>query len=129
MISWDQWSELESIFFSKSYTKDDLILKENLPDQFMYAFPFSVDANTNPEVKLSFYRGSQYFILETTSKEYYHYKKSLYHHLDAISYQIVERSSDLFNPSIFKSPLPIYSNIEGGKGIFAGLSRDIHKIN
>lgn len=127
-ISLDQWSEQKYIFFSKSYTREDLILKENLPDQFMYAFPFSVDPKTHPEVSLVFYRGSQYFVLETTSEEYYNYKKSLYSHLDAISYQVIERSSDLFNPSIFKAPLPLYSNIEGGRGVFAGLSRDIYKI-
>ncbi|WP_160169328.1 DUF4249 family protein [Indibacter alkaliphilus] len=126
----DEWGIAVEDNYSiyKSYNRDEIILSENLPDQFLFAFPFSVNGNAGSQIQLTFYRGSMVFILETTSAEYYHYKKSLYAHLDAISYQAFTSTSDLYNPSIFKTPLPLFSNIEGGRGIFAGLSRDFYII-
>lgn len=56
-----------------------------------------------------------YVIFHSISKEYYYYLKSLEHHKDA-----------LYDP--FAEPVQVYSNIENGFGIMAGLSTVVDSV-
>ena|SRR5690606_27443560 len=71
----------------------------------------------------SFSEMEYYLVLQSVSRDYYLYEKSLYEHLDALDLQDKFETSDFYTPSIFKQVVPVYTNIQGGKGIFAGISR------
>ncbi|WP_394366530.1 DUF4249 family protein [Draconibacterium halophilum] len=58
-------------------------------------------------------------LLETGTANYYQYRKRLLKH-EPYSYE------DPFKPY---SPIPLYSNVSGGQGIFAGYQRDIYYLN
>ncbi|QIA06649.1 hypothetical protein G0Q07_02395 [Draconibacterium halophilum] len=57
--------------------------------------------------------------METGTANYYQYRKRLLKH-EPYSYE------DPFKPY---SPIPLYSNVSGGQGIFAGYQRDIYYLN
>lgn len=108
---WSIWSGIKC---------DDLIIKnENISDKnYIEAFPFS-DQLFNGEklsVKIK-YRFNPtldcvYIILRSTSRDYYLYKKSLYKYLNATY-------TNIWN---YENTLSLHSNIEKGRGIFAGYS-------
>ena len=54
------------------------------------------------------------------SEQYFRYKKSLLQHLDVLSHNSEFDAPMLFFPDIFKELQPVYSNIEGAEGVFAG---------
>lgn len=114
----------------KVYNQDEIILAEDLPSTYLHAFVFKSSPNSNTNQRLAFniieanvFFNEFYPVLLTVSEEYYLYKKSLYRHIDAITMQQSFNTSDAYFPNIFKQIGPVYSNIEGGKGIFAGVSR------
>lgn len=117
--------------FFRSWNSDGLILREGPPEGENYAYLFQLSASDDPVFSLSFdfidgrsnpFSSEFYPVLNTTSKEYFLYKKSLYSHLESLSFKEAFDLQDLYFPSIFKILQPIYSNINGGTGIFAGLS-------
>ncbi|MBS9523603.1 DUF4249 domain-containing protein [Litoribacter alkaliphilus] len=114
----------------KTYNNDELILRENLPSNYLHAFVFQKEAGDPDQISLAFDStiGNPFFddffpVLLTVSEEYYNYKKSLVNHVDAIGGPNSFTLSDAYLPNIFKQIQPVYSNIEGGIGIFAGVSR------
>lgn len=117
-----------------TFNNDEVILKEALPTNQLYAFVFSLDGEADNSLRLAFdffafliFDSEFHPVLQTVSREYYLYKKSLIAHLDALQMQDEFSTNDLYMPGIFKAVTPVYSNIQGGKGIFAGLSRDERK--
>lgn len=123
--------QLEYTFF-RTWNEDGLILREALPESENYAFLFHLVPSDDPVVLLSFdfltgpnpFFSEFYPVLNTTSEEYFLYKKSLYTHLESLRFSEEFDLPDLYMPSIFKILQPVYSNIRGGSGIFAGLSSD-----
>jgi len=114
----------------KTYNQDEVILAEDLPSNFLHAFVFKTGQDTNPNQRLAFdnlgsnpFANEFYPVLLSVSEEYYLFKKSIYRHMDAITMQGSFNTGDIYFPSIFKQIVPVYSNIEGGKGIFAGVNR------
>jgi hypothetical protein len=69
------------------------------------------------------------FLLRTVTKEYYLYHKTLlehYHNQELINNPTIEELSLM---QITGRPIDVYSNIEGGYGIFAGYSTFIYEID
>lgn len=118
----------------QTFNRDEIILKEALPDIYLYAFVFSANNSASDNINLQFdfigltanpFFTEFYMVLQTCSEEYYLYKKSLYTHLDAQHFPEGFSTDDLYFPNIFRQINPVYSNIKGGRGIFAGLGIDI----
>lgn len=118
----------------QTFNRDEIILKEALPDIYLYAFVFSANNSASDNINLQFdfigltanpFFTEFYMVLQTCSEEYYHYKKSLYTHLDAQQFPEGFSTDDLYFPNIFRQINPVYSNINGGGGIFAGLGIDV----
>jgi len=121
---------IDNYHIIKSYNQDEAILAEDLPSNFLHAFIFKTSQNSDPNQRLAFdnlganpFFNEFYPVLLSVSEDYYLFKKSLYQHVDAITMQSSFNTGDLYFPNIFKQIGPVYSNIEGGKGIFAGISR------
>jgi hypothetical protein len=116
----------------KPFNMDEIILKEGLPGINLLTFIFSASTAPNDTVKLQFdsigeanpFFTEFYMVLQTCSEEYFLYKKSLYSHLDALQLQENFTTDDLYFPNIFSAVAPVYTNIKGGRGIFAGVSLD-----
>jgi hypothetical protein len=116
----------------KTYNRNEIILKEGLSDINLLTFVFSASNAPTDTINLQFdYRGGAnpfftefYMVLQTCSEEYFLYKKSLYAHLDALQLQENFTTDDLYFPNIFSAVAPVYTNIKGGRGIFAGISFD-----
>lgn len=119
----------------QTLNRNEIILKEALPDNFLYSFVFLLPNKTEDNIFLQFdyiccanpFFNPFYMVLQSCSEEYYLYKKSLYAHLDALRFQENFSTDDLYFPNFFKSITPVYSNINGGRGIFAGVSMDIEE--
>jgi hypothetical protein len=117
----------------QTLNQNEIILKEALPDTYNYSFVFSANNASNDLISLQFdnicccnpFFDEFNMVLQTCSEEYYHYKKSLFSHLDALKLKEYVSTDDLYFPDIFKSVNPVYSNIQGGKGIFAGVSMHV----
>lgn len=106
---------------------DTETLAENLPSNYLPYFLFQYEAAEEDTLILNFdnIQGSPLinkfiFRLSLVSDDYFLYKKSLLAHLDALEYSQELESKSLFFPDIFKQVVPVYSNVIGGKGIFAG---------
>lgn len=106
---------------------DNEILNQNLPSNYLPYFLFETGQAAETPLTLNFdnIQGNPLlskfiFRLSSVSQDYFLYKKSLYQHLDALEYADEFDGSSLFFPDIFKQVRPVYSNIEGGRGIFAG---------
>lgn len=115
----------------KTYNNDEAVLAEDLPSNYLHTFVFTTSPQQPESMELAFdVLGSTnpfftefYPVLISVSEDYFLYKKSLYGHLDALRFSDSFTTNDLYFPSIFKNIAPVYSNIEGGKGIFAGANR------
>ncbi len=106
---------------------DNVLKNEGLLDYFPSSFVFS-DAlfnGTSHEMKLFLLRdnmveNSQIIVVfRSISEQLYHYKKTLTLHLN-------NQQSDIWNG--VGEPVPMYSNVDGGYGIFAGYSFDTDTI-
>jgi hypothetical protein len=90
--------------YSKYFVFNDALFKNNL---------CQLKLNTHYDLDTKFR-----VVLETGTENYYLYRKRLIKH-ESYSYQ------DPFKPY---DPVPLYSNIENGLGIFAGYQRDIYEL-
>jgi len=93
------------------YTPSTFVFSDNLIDGTLYNLNAPIELVT----KLESLELHLHFI--SASKEYYNFKKNLIKHL----FNQGGRELDLMIINA-GNPLPIYSNIENGHGIFAGLS-------
>lgn len=116
----------------KTTNEDEIILAEGLQESRLYSHVFSDAGYDGKEITLEFACNipnfsdwKVYCVLNSVSKDYYEYKKSLYRHLYALSIDSEFSTDDLYNPAIFKSLDPVYSNIKGGKGVFSGISQEV----
>ncbi|WP_372651817.1 DUF4249 domain-containing protein [Draconibacterium sp.] len=106
---------------------DPVILAEGITKtDYCTYFVFNDALFSNKNYKLAVNASSEYdpnntvqVLLETGTVNYYHYRKSLLKH-EPYSYE------DPFKPY---APVPIYSNVSGGQGIFSGYQRDIYYLN
>ncbi len=74
----------------------------------------------------------RYVLVRSISQEYYHFMKSWYRHLyqqnTSMNVEMIREDYNIF-PLLFQGdPIPLYSNIDRGYGIFAGYSHDIRKL-
>ena len=133
-------------FFNFYNINDPVLIQEAGLDYYPSSFVFS-DASfpgKQYQVKLLFqtgHRGSYpnmtpndtWVVLRSVSKEYYQYMKSWHKHsFQQNTGRKIEGSLDSYDyiSVLLKGdPVPLYSNIENGIGIFAGYSEDIKKLN
>lgn len=109
------------------FTNDPVILAEGMsPNDYNMYFVFNdgLFANQNYKVAVkcvSYYEPGDKFaiVLKTGTEHFYQYQKRLLKH-EPYSYE---------DPFKSYSPVPLYSNISGGQGIFAGYQRDIYYLN
>ncbi|MFV0589809.1 MAG: DUF4249 domain-containing protein [Draconibacterium sp.] len=107
-------------------SNDPAIIAEGITkNDYSTYFVFNDALFSNKKYKLSVRASSDYdsesklrILLETGTEHYYQYRKRLLKH-EPYS------SQDPFKPY---SPVPLYSNIAGGQGIFAGFQRDIYYL-
>jgi hypothetical protein len=125
----DEWGITRNEIISCSSDKitDNVLKNEGLLDYFPSSYVFS-DAlfnGTTHEMKLFFWRenlvdNSQIIVVfRSLSESFYHYKKTLTLHLN-------NQQSDIWNG--VGEPVPMYSNVNDGYGIFAGYSFDTDTI-
>lgn len=109
------------------FTNDPVILAEGIsPNDYNMYLVFNDGLFANQDYKVaikcvSYYEPEDQFalVLNTGTANYYQYRKRLLKH-EPYSYE------DPFKPY---SPVPLYSNVSGGQGIFAGYQRDIYYLN
>ncbi len=112
------------------FSSDPIVKAEGLDEFEPLSIIFSdemINGNTY-ELKLNYFtyildENSQYSLIvkfRSVTENYYNYSKSLLKHR---FYQ----ESNIWNG--FGSPVPMFTNIEGGYGIFAGYAVDIDTIN
>ncbi|WP_321369408.1 DUF4249 domain-containing protein [uncultured Draconibacterium sp.] len=115
------WYPIEQTSF------DPVIIAEGITkNDYCTYFVFNDALFFNRNYKLTVNASSEYesndklkVLLETGTANYYQYRKRLLKH-EPYSYE------DPFKPY---SPVPLYSNVSGGQGIFAGYQRDIYYLN
>lgn len=108
------------------FTNDPTMLSEGITQNdykefFVFNDVLFENHQHNASVRFNFYYSDDNNIqvfLESGTKNYYQYHKRLLNH-EHYPYQ------DPFKPY---SPVPLFSNIKGGQGIFAGYQRDIIRI-
>lgn len=79
-----------------------------------------------PIIKVNYWVNKDYIIikkltlkLRAVTKEYYTYFSSIYSHIDS------QQGDDIFG---YIEPIDMYTNIEGGYGIFAGYSEKVEQV-
>jgi len=75
---------------------------------------------------------SAYVVLRNLSEEYYHFKKSWHKHI-FLQNTAIQWDGDLSFSMVYSllfqgDPIPLYTNVQNGLGIFAGYSQDIRKF-
>ena len=68
----------------------------------------------------------RYGILRTTSRAYYKYRKSWIRHSN--NQQIGNQIEELLFMTLIGDPVPMYTNVEGGYGIFAAYNQTYYKL-
>ncbi len=111
------WSPID-LFTSDPVIVAEGVAKSDYSDYFV--FNDVLFANGKYRLSIKFYSqfnsGKKFkVVLESGTENYFQYRKRLIKH-DSYSYQ------DPFKPY---SPVPLFSNLENGLGIFAGFQRDI----
>lgn len=115
--------------FKIQYCRNDdtATLIENLPSNYLPYFLFQNNKGDKLPMTLNFdsvkanpFSNRFIFRLSSVSEQYFRYKKSLLQHLDVLSHNSEFDAPMLFFPDIFKELQPVYSNIEGAEGVFAG---------
>ncbi|WP_340112992.1 DUF4249 domain-containing protein [Maribellus mangrovi] len=112
---------------TEQFSNDPVILAEGITkNDYSKYFAFNDALFTNKKYQLTVSASSEYdsedklrVLFETGTTHYYQYRKRLLKH-ESYSYE------DPFRPY---SPVPLYSNISGGQGIFAGYQRDIYYLH
>lgn len=108
------------------FTNDPAMLSEGITQNdykefFVFNDVLFKNQQYNASVRFNFYYSDDNNIqvfLESVTENYYQYHKRLLNH-EHYPYE------DPFKPY---SPVPLFSNIKGGQGIFAGYQRDIIRI-
>jgi len=115
--------------FNIQYCRNDdtPTLIENLPSNYLPYFLFQNNKVDKLPMTFNFdnimarpLTSKFIFRLSSVSEDYFEYKKTLLQHLDGLSHTSEFDAPMLFFPDIFKELQPVYSNIEGAVGIFAG---------
>jgi hypothetical protein len=86
-----------------------------------FRFPFSISSGHD-----------KYVLLRSISEEYYHFMKSWYKHLylqnTSMNVETIREDYNIF-PLLFQGdPVPLYTNINQGLGVFAGFTGDLRKF-
>ena len=127
-------------YYSYQEIDDQVLVQEGdlsyMPDSFVFRDEqFEGHIVT---IKISTSHGSirktptVYALLRSVSKEYYHFKKSWHRHVFLQNADVVEDGNldlyDVYSLLFQGDPIPLYSNIKEGRGIFAGFTEDVRKF-
>ncbi len=115
---------------------DPILLQEAELDFEPASFVFSDASFSGDQVHMSLFIGGHpkdiWLVLRSLSPEYYHYIKSWHKHIyqQYSGIEIDDKLDDIDYISLLLKgdPVPLYSNVSNGIGIFAGFTEDIKKF-